>query len=75
MRWWGTLFLTRRHGEEKDHTTEPLYTDLVMRLGGGKQHGQYWMANSTIDLSSAPTMREIRRGGSSSSSYIPIAPR
>jgi hypothetical protein len=70
-----TTAFHRRHGEEKDPTTEPLDTDLVMRLGGGKQHGQYWMANSAIDPSSAPTLREIRRGRSSSSSDIPIAPR
>jgi hypothetical protein len=47
--------------------------DLMMRLGGGKQHGQYWMDNNAIDPSSATTLREIRRGRSSSD--IPIAPR
>jgi hypothetical protein len=70
-----TTAFRRCHGEEKDPATEPLDTDLVMRLGGGKQHDQYWMANSAIDPSSAPMLREIRRGGSSSSSDIPIAPR
>jgi hypothetical protein len=70
-----TTAFRQRHGEEKDPATEPLDTDLVVRLGGGKQHGQYWMPNSAIDPSSAPTLREIRRGGSSSSSNIPIAPR
>jgi hypothetical protein len=70
-----TTAFRRRHGEEKDPTTEPLDTDLVMRLGGGKQHDQYWMTNIAIDPSSAPTLREIRRGGSSSSSDIPMAPR
>jgi hypothetical protein len=65
----------RRHGEDKDPTQEPLDTELVMRLGGGKQHGSYWMANSAIDPTTTPTLREIRRAGSSSSSDIPIAPR
>jgi hypothetical protein len=69
-----TTSFRRCHGEE-DPTTEPLDTDLMMRLGGGKQHDQYWMAKSAIDPSSAPTLREIRQGGSSSSSDIPIAPR
>jgi hypothetical protein len=69
-----TTAFHRRHGE-KDPATEPLDTDLMVRLGGGKQHGLYWMANSAIDPSSAPTLREIRRGGSSSSSDIPIARR
>jgi hypothetical protein len=70
-----TTVFRRRHGEEKDPATEPLDTDLMVRLGGGKQHDQYWMANSAIDPSSAPTLREIQRGGSSSFSDIPIAPR
>lgn len=65
----------RRHGEDKDPTQEPLDTELMMRLGGGKQHGSYWMANSAIDPTTTPTLREIRRVGSSSSSDIPIAPR
>lgn len=65
----------RRHGEDKDPTQEPLDTELVMRLGGGKQHGSYWMANSAIDPTTTPTLREIRRPGSSSSSDIPIALR
>jgi hypothetical protein len=69
-----TTVFHRCHGEEKDPAIEPLDTDLVMRLGGGKQHCQYLMANSAIDPSSAPTLREIRWGGSSSSSDIPIVP-
>jgi hypothetical protein len=31
----------QRHGEDFDPTTQPLDTDLLMRLGGGKQHGRY----------------------------------
>jgi hypothetical protein len=64
----------RRHGDDFDPATEPLDTDLVMRLGGGKQHGRYWMANSAIDSSSVPRLSEIR-ARSTSSSDIPIAPR
>jgi hypothetical protein len=36
-----TTTFRRHHGEEKDPATEPLDTDHVVRLGGGKQHGQY----------------------------------
>jgi hypothetical protein len=64
----------RRHGDDFDPATEPLDTDLVMRLGGGKQHGRYWMANSAIESSSVPRLSEIR-ARSTSSSDIPIAPR
>jgi hypothetical protein len=34
-----TTVFHRRHGEEKDPATEPLDMDLMVRLGGGKQHG------------------------------------
>jgi hypothetical protein len=30
-----------RHGEDFDLASQPLDVDLVMRLGGGKQHGRY----------------------------------
>ena len=36
-----TTAFRQRHGEEMDPATEPLDTNLVMRFGGGKQHGQY----------------------------------
>jgi hypothetical protein len=29
---------------------------FVMRLGGGKKHGRYWMADSVIDTASTPTL-------------------
>jgi hypothetical protein len=45
-----------RHGDDYDPATEPLDTDLVMRIGGGKQHGRYFMANSVIDPSSVQTL-------------------
>jgi hypothetical protein len=43
-----TTTFRRRHGE-KDPATKPLDMDLMVRLGGGKQHGKYWMANSAIN--------------------------
>ena len=64
----------QRYGDDFDPATEPLDTDLVMRLGGGKQHGRYWMANSAIDSSSVHRLSEIR-SRSTTSSDIPIAPR
>jgi hypothetical protein len=30
-----------------------------MRLGGGKQHDQYWMADSIVDSASVPNLAEI----------------
>ena len=62
-----------RHREDFDPATQPLDTDLLMRLGGGKQHGRYWMANSTVDSGSVPSLDEIRSRSTGSS--IPIRPR
>jgi hypothetical protein len=31
----------QRHGEDFNLTTQPLDTDVLMRLGGGKQHNRY----------------------------------
>lgn len=60
-----------RHGEAFDPATQPLDTDLRMRMGGGKRHDRYYMANSAIDSATVPTLRQIR-SGSTSSSDVPI---
>jgi len=62
-----------RHGEDFDPATQPLDTDLVMRLGGGKQHGRYWMASNMVDSTSVPNLVQIR--AQSTSSSVPIRPR
>ena len=36
-----TSVARERHGEDFDLATQPLDTDLLMRMGGGKQHGRY----------------------------------
>jgi hypothetical protein len=48
-----------RHGEDFDPATQPLDTDLVMRLGGGKQHDRYWMASNMVDSTSVPNLAQI----------------
>jgi hypothetical protein len=64
------------HGPTFDPTTHPLDTDLVMRVGGGKQHDRYFIANSAIEPSSVQTLSQIRRGDSErGGSQIPIASR
>jgi hypothetical protein len=65
-----------RHGLMFDPTTHPLDTDLMMKVGGGKQHGRYFIANSAIEPSSVQTLIQIRRGDSErGESQIPIASR
>jgi hypothetical protein len=44
------------HGPEYDPTTEYLDTEIVMRVGGGKKKGRYWIADGAIDSSSTPTL-------------------
>jgi hypothetical protein len=46
-----TAVALERHGPTFDPTTDTLDTDLMMRVGGGKQHGWYFIANSAIEPS------------------------
>jgi hypothetical protein len=68
-----TSAVRQRHGEDFNLTTQPLDTNILMRLGGGKQHNQYWMADSTVDSASVPNLVEIR--ATSTSSSLPIRSR
>ena len=70
-----TEAVRKRHGEAYDLATEPLDTDVLMRTGGGKQHGRYFLAHSVIDPATIPTLREVRRSDSMTSSDVPIQPR
>ena len=68
-----TLVARTCHGEDFDPATQPLDTDLLMRMGGGKQHVWYWMADSTVNSASVPNLAEIRARSTSSS--LPIRSR
>ena len=68
-----TSVARERHGEDFDPATQPLDIDLLMRMGGGKQHDRYWMADSTVDSASVPNLAEIRARSTSSS--LPIRSR
>ncbi|XP_021301281.1 uncharacterized protein LOC110429545 [Sorghum bicolor] len=61
------------HGPEWDPTRNELDTELVMRLGGGKKHGRYWIADSVIDTASTPTLFQIRAASTDGS--VPIRQR
>ena len=64
-----------RHGDDFDPATEPLDTEILMRAGGGKQHGRYYMAHSAIDPTTVPTLRQVRQASSTTSSDVPIRAR
>ncbi|XP_025822745.1 uncharacterized protein LOC112898605 [Panicum hallii] len=41
-----------------------------MRVGGGKHHGRYWLADGAIDSSSTPSLSQIRARSTSASPVI-----
>ncbi|TVU14095.1 hypothetical protein EJB05_37541, partial [Eragrostis curvula] len=61
------------HGPSWDLSTEDLDGEIIMRVGGGKKHGRYWIGDSTLDTASTPTLSQIR--ARSLSSAPPIRPR
>ena len=58
------------HGPEYDPSTEDLDGEVIMRVGGGKKHGQYWIGDSTLDTATTPTLSQIRARSTSSSPAI-----
>ena len=58
------------HGLEFDPTTQPIDVEIVMRAGGGKKHGRYWIGDSLVDTASTPTLAQIRARSTSSSPAI-----
>ena len=55
------------HGPEFDPSTEPIDGEIIMRVGGGKKHGRFWIGDNTIDTASTPTLSQIRARSTSSS--------
>ena len=48
------------HGPDYDPSTEDLDGEIVMRVGGGKRHGRYWIGDSAIDSTSTPSLSQVR---------------
>jgi hypothetical protein len=61
------------HGPKYDPRTEQIDPDVLMRVGGGKRHGRYWIADGAIDSSSTPTPSQVRARSTGSS--LAIRPR
>jgi len=62
------------HGPEYDPTSEDLDGEVVMRLGGGKKHGRYWIGDGAIDPTRTRSLSEIRARSTSSSPAIRTRP-
>jgi hypothetical protein len=58
------------HGPEYDPSTKQIDLDMLMRVGGGKRHGRYWIADGAIDSSSTPTLSQARARSTGSSPAI-----
>ena len=44
------------HGPEWDPSTQPLDGEIIMRVGGGKKHGQYVIGDGTLDTANTSTL-------------------
>jgi hypothetical protein len=58
------------YGPEYDPSTKHLDGEVIMRVGGGKKHEQYWLGDSTLDTATTPTLSQIRARSMSSSPAI-----
>ena len=55
------------HGLDYDPRTEDINGDVLMRVGGGKRHGRYWIADGAIDSSSTTTLSQVQARSTGSS--------
>jgi len=44
------------HWDTWDPATTPLSGEAIMRVGGGKKHGRFWLGDSIVDTASTPTL-------------------
>ena len=50
------------HGLEYDPSTHDLDGEVVMRVGGGKKHGRFWIGDGTVDTASTPFSSRFEHG-------------
>jgi hypothetical protein len=60
------------HGPDYDPRIEDIDRDVLIRVEGGKRHGRYWIADRAIDLSSTPTVSQVRARPRQDSSHHQI---
>ena len=61
------------HGPDWDPSAHDLDGELIMKVGGGKKHGRYFIGDGTLDTASTPTLSQIRPR--TTDSGLPIRPR
>jgi hypothetical protein len=60
------------HGDDYDLSSQDFDPDVVMRIGGDKKHGWYYLGDGLIDATSTPSLSQIR--AQSTDASIPIRP-
>jgi hypothetical protein len=58
------------HGPEYDPSADDIDPEVVMRVGGGKKHGQFWLGDGVIDATSTPSLSQLRAQSTSASPAI-----
>jgi hypothetical protein len=61
------------HGPEWDPIRASFDGETVMRIGGGKKHGHYYMGDSLLDTASTPTLAAVM--AKDTKNAPPICPR
>jgi hypothetical protein len=44
------------HGDDYDQSSQDFDPKVIMRIGGGKKHGWYYLGDSIIDATSTPSL-------------------
>ena len=60
-------------GSDHNLSTEPLETEVIVRLGQGRKHGRLWIADGVDSSSSAPSLSDVRARSTARS--LPIRAR
>jgi hypothetical protein len=60
------------HGDDYDPSSQDFDPEVVMRIREGKKHGQYYLGDGVIDVTSTPSLSQIQARSTDAS--IPICP-
>jgi hypothetical protein len=44
------------YGDDYDPSSQDFDLEVVMRIGGGKKHGRYYLGDGVIDVTSTPSL-------------------
>ncbi|XP_062193524.1 uncharacterized protein LOC133896905 [Phragmites australis] len=54
------------HGPDFDPSEHDLDGEVVMRAGGGKKHGRFWIGDGRLDTATTPSLSQLRAQSTSS---------